>query len=60
MMLDEGEIERRVCLIRPMEQHYAPLRMMDESHWEEADPDRFAAAWETELADIPVFSDSTI
>ena len=60
MMLDDGEIERRVCLIRPMEQHYAPLRMMDESHWEEADPDRFAAAWETELADIPDFSDSTI
>ncbi|WP_164209747.1 hypothetical protein, partial [Stenotrophomonas maltophilia] len=27
---------------------------------EEADPDRFAAAWETELADIPDFSDSTI
>ena len=60
MMLDDGEIERRVCLIRPMEQHYAPLRMMDESHWEEADRARFAAAWQAELADIPEFSDSTI
>ncbi|WMT88354.1 strawberry notch family protein [Pelagibacterium sp. 26DY04] len=60
MMLDDGEIERRVCLIRPMEQHYAPLRMMDESHWEEADRAAFASAWEAELAEVPEFSDSTI
>jgi predicted RNA methylase len=60
MMLDDGEIERRVCLIRPMEQHYAPLRMMDESHWEDADRAAFAAAWWAELNDVPEFSDSTI
>jgi hypothetical protein len=60
MMLDDGEIERRVCLMRPMEQHYASLRMMDESHWEETDRERFAGAWNSELAEIPEFSDSTI
>jgi predicted RNA methylase len=60
MMLDDGEIERRVCLVRPMEQHYAPLRMMGESHWEEADRAAFAAAWWAELNDVPEFSDSTI
>ncbi|MDX0484455.1 methylase [Sinorhizobium medicae] len=60
MMLDDGEIERRVCLIRPMEQHYAPLRMMDESHWEEADRAAFASAWWAELNEVPEFSDSTI
>ena len=60
MMLDDGEIERRVCLIRPMEQHYAPLRVMDESHWEEADRTAFVAAWRAELNDVPEFSDSTI
>ncbi len=60
MMLDDGEIERRVCLIRPMEHHYAPLRMMGESHWEEAPDAAFAAAWEAELAEVPEFSDSTI
>ena len=60
MMLDDGEIERRVCLVRPMEQHYAPLRMMSESHWEEASNADFAAAWEAELAEVPEFSDSTI
>ena len=60
IMLDDGEIERRICLIRPMEQHYAPLRMMDESHWAETDRAAFAAAWRTELNDVPEFSDSTI
>ncbi|MCO5066242.1 MAG: bifunctional class I SAM-dependent methyltransferase/DEAD/DEAH box helicase [Rhizobiaceae bacterium] len=60
MMLDDGEIERRVCLIRPMEQHYSPLRMMEESHWEDADRDAFATAWNAELADVPEFADSTI
>ncbi|WP_292316572.1 strawberry notch family protein [Mesorhizobium sp.] len=59
-MLDDGEIERRVCLIRPMERHYAPLRMMDESHWEEVDRAAFVAAWSAELNDVPEFSDSTI
>ena len=60
MMLDDGEIERRVCLVRPMEQHYTPLRMMGESQWEEADRAAFAAAWWAELNDVPEFSDSTI
>ena len=37
LMLDDGEIERRVRLIRPMEHHSLPLKMMAESHWAEAD-----------------------
>jgi predicted RNA methylase len=60
LMLDDGEIERRVCLIRTMEQQYAPLRMMHESHWEEAGRAAFATAWDAELAEVPEFSDSTI
>jgi hypothetical protein len=60
IMLDDGEIERRVALIRPMEQHHATLRMMNESHWEEADRNSFAAAWNAELAEVPEFSDSII
>ncbi|MET4036377.1 MULTISPECIES: strawberry notch-like NTP hydrolase domain-containing protein [unclassified Bradyrhizobium] len=59
-MLDDGEIERRVRLIRPMEQHSIPLNMMVESHWVEADRERFAAAWLAELADVPEFTESTI
>jgi hypothetical protein len=59
-MLDDGEIEQRVRLIRPMEQHSVPLKMMAESHWVETDRDRFAAAWLAEFADIPEYSESTI
>ncbi len=59
-MLDDGEIESRVRLIRPMEQHSVPLRMMAESHWLETDRERFSAAWQAELAGVLEFSESTI
>ncbi|HVR58406.1 MAG TPA: strawberry notch family protein [Pseudolabrys sp.] len=59
-MLDDGEIERRVRLIRPMEQHSVPLKMMEDSHWVETDRERFAAAWRAELAEVPEFTESTI
>ncbi len=60
LMLDDGEIERRVRLIRPMERHHASLAAMADSHWEEVDRDAFAHAWQHELADVPTFTDSTI
>ncbi len=60
LMLDDGEIERRVRLIRPMEHHRLPLKMMMESHWVETDREHFAAAWKTELAEVPAFTDSTV
>ncbi|WP_373004152.1 strawberry notch family protein, partial [Hyphomonas sp.] len=60
LMLDDGEIERRIRLIRPMEQHHASLKMMEESHWVEADRATFARAWNAEIADVPEFTDSII
>ena len=60
IMLDDGEIERRVALIRPMEQHHATFRSMDESHWAEADRNSFAEAWTAEIAEVSEFSDSTV
>ena len=60
LMLDDGEIERRVRLIRPMEHHHASLKMMAESHWEETDRETFAAVWSREASEVPAFSDSTI
>ncbi|RZN34374.1 strawberry notch family protein [Bradyrhizobium sp. Leo121] len=60
LMLDDGEIERRVRLLRPMEAHHASLKSMAESHWQEADRNTFAAAWSRELGDVPAFSESTI
>jgi len=60
LMLDDGEIERRVRLIRLMEHHTLPLKMMAESRWTEADHECFATAWQAELAEVPEFTESTI
>ncbi|WP_061929696.1 strawberry notch family protein [Aureimonas sp. AU22] len=60
IMFDDGEIERRVRLIRPMEQHHATLAMMEDSHWQEADRDSFAAVWQREVAEVPAYTDGAI
>jgi predicted RNA methylase len=60
VILDNGEVERRVRLLRPMEAPNVPLRMMAESHWAEADRSAFSAAWQGEVSDVPEFTDSTI
>ncbi|MFN5457283.1 strawberry notch C-terminal domain-containing protein, partial [Bradyrhizobium sp.] len=60
IMLDDGEIERRVRLIRPMEAHTTLVKMMGETHWVESDRDAFASAWSAEVAEVPIFADSTI
>ena len=60
VMLDDGEIEGRVRLIRPMEGQNIPVKAMPETHWAEADRDAFTAAWNAEVAEVPEFSDSTL
>ena len=60
IMLDDGEIERRVRLIRPMEAHNIPIKMMDETHWLQAERITFTAAWNAEVAEVPEYADSTI
>lgn len=60
VMLDDGEIERRVRLIRPMDAMNIPVRMMGETHWVETDRAAFASAWKAELAEVPEFTDSTL
>jgi predicted RNA methylase len=60
LMLDDGEVERRVRLLRPMERPAIPLATMAQTHWREADRTEFARAWEAELADVPEFSDSQL
>jgi hypothetical protein len=58
LMLDDGSIERRVRLLRPMERPAMPLEAMAQTHWREADREAFAAAWNAELAELPEFSES--
>jgi hypothetical protein len=60
LMRDDGEVERRVRLIRPMARRPLSLKMLAESYWVEADRERFTAAWLAELASIPEFKSSTI
>ena len=60
VMLDDGEVERRVRLIRPMERPAIPLATMPQTHWQEADRETFARSWAAEVAAVPAFIDSTI
>src|SRR5260221_12125932 len=59
-MLDDGEVERRVRLIRPMEHTAMPLAAMPQTHWQEANRDGFARAWQAEVAEVSPFTDSEI
>jgi hypothetical protein len=57
-MLDDGAVERRVRLLRPLERPAMPLAAMAQTHWQEADREGFAAAWNAELAELPEFTES--
>lgn len=60
IMLDDGEVERRVRLIRPMEHPTLPLALMPQTHWQDADHETFVRAWEAEVAEVPEFTSSEI
>ncbi len=60
VMLDDGEVERRVRLLRPMERTALSVAALTHTHWERADRAVFAEAWERELAEIPTFTDSDL
>jgi predicted RNA methylase len=60
LLLDDGTLERRVRLLRPMERSAIPLEAMDQTHWEATDRQTFADAWNAELADVPEFVTSTM
>ena len=60
LMLDDGEIERRVRLIRPMEKLYLSVAHLPETNWEPADEAAFRAAWDAEIAQVPEFDTSEL
>jgi len=57
--LDDGEVERRIRLLRPMERRAMPLDALAGSNWEEVDEATFSAAWQSEVDTLPEFVDST-
>ncbi|AFK54058.1 strawberry notch family protein [Tistrella mobilis] len=60
LVLDDGEVERRIRLVRPMERTSLAAAMLPATSWEEADEAAFARAWESELAELPEFTTSTM
>ncbi|MFN0114806.1 MAG: strawberry notch C-terminal domain-containing protein, partial [Paracoccaceae bacterium] len=60
LMLDDGEIERRVRLIRPSEGQNIAIRLMGGTQWVETDRATFVGAWNAEVAEVPEFTYSTL
>jgi predicted RNA methylase len=60
VMLDDGEVERRVRLLRPMERTAVSVAALAHTHWERTERDVFAEAWRRELAEISTFTDSDL
>jgi len=60
LMLDDGTVERRVRLLRPMERPAISLGDLTHTHWREAERADFIRAWKAEIAAVPEFTDSNI
>jgi hypothetical protein len=60
LTLDDGSVEERVRLIRPMSRHAISKAMLETSHWEFAEEEAFAQFWQKELAEIPPTRSSEI
>jgi len=59
LMHDDGTVERRVRLLRPMERPAMSLDDLAHTHWKDADRADFARAWQAEIAAVPEFTDSS-
>ncbi|MBL6851811.1 MAG: strawberry notch family protein [Alphaproteobacteria bacterium] len=58
LMLDDGSVERRVRLLRPMERPAIAIEALDHTHWEATDRETFVQAWNAELAEVPPYTES--
>ena len=58
LMDDDGRVEIRTRLIRPMGRETLTVERFEHSHWRKANRDEFAALWEAECAAVPEFSES--
>ena len=59
LMHDDGRVEARTRLVRPMSRETMSLDDFSRSHWREATQVQFAPLWEAECARVPEFSEST-
>ncbi len=59
LMQNDGTVERRVRLLRPMERPAISIDNLAHSHWKEADRADFVRAWDADIAAVPEFTDSS-
>ena len=59
LMLDDGAIEHRVRLLRPIDELRFGLDALAETHWQPADRKLFCELWQAEVAAVPEFTTST-
>jgi hypothetical protein len=60
VMLDDGSVERRVRLVRPLERPSIAVDALAATAWRPTEPEAFTLAWEAELAQLPEFRESTL
>lgn len=60
IMLDDGSVQPRVALVRPMDELRFEIRQLEETNWEEAEEQAFADAWQADVASLPEFTISTL
>lgn len=58
LMQDDGSVTPRVRLVRPNVREVMTLEALDKSQWCEVGEETFSAAWASEIAEIPVFTES--
>ena len=59
LMHDDGRVEIRTRLIRPMSRETLSVERFEHSHWRKATREEFTELWEAECAQVPEFSESS-
>ena len=60
IMLEDGSVQPRIALVRPMDEIRFEERHLEETNWEETNELTFLSAWEAEIIKVPEFSVSTM
>jgi hypothetical protein len=60
LTLDDGQVERRVSLLRPIARTAISLERLAQTHWTTTDTETFASTWQSELTEVPAFTDSEL
>ncbi len=59
LMDDNGRVEIRTRLIRPMSRETISVERFEHSHWRKASRDEFSELWDAECASVPEFTESS-